>query len=167
MRRHRPQPTLGQLSLKLRLPANGRSRRKPRNFQMTFTDLIEQLIRHEQLIDSNGFAHRNSRDLSLMWNPDLKIYVDYDFLLKCINQSERSRFRINPVILVDYVQTNQGIIGRSNYQQWAEELEWIIDRKQAYPCLNAMDIQILDRLKNEYLFRHYKINNIKAFALLN
>ncbi len=136
-------------------------------FSPTLDCTIEQLIRHEQLIDSNGFAHRNNRDLSLMWNPDLKIYVDYDFLLKCINQWDRSRFRINPVILVDYVQTNQGIIGSSNYRQWAEELEWIISHEQSYPCLNAMDIQTLDRLKNEYLCRHQKINNIKAFALLN
>ena len=135
-------------------------------FSPTLDCTIEQLIRHEQLIDSNGFAHRNSRDLSLMWNPDLKVYLDYDFLLKCINQWDRSRFRIDPVILVDYVQTNQGVIGSSNYRQWAEELEWIINHKRSYPCLNAMDIQILDRLKNEYLCRHQKINNIKAFALL-
>ena len=45
MHRHRPQPTPGQLSLKLKLPTNRRSRRKPSNYQMTFTDLIERLPR--------------------------------------------------------------------------------------------------------------------------
>jgi glycosyltransferase involved in cell wall biosynthesis len=52
-------------------------------FSPTLDCTIEQLIRHEQLIDSNGFAHRNNRDLSLMWNPDLRIYIDYEFLLRC------------------------------------------------------------------------------------
>jgi hypothetical protein len=45
MHRHRPQPTPGQLSLKLKLPANRRPRQKRGGFQMTFTDLIERLPR--------------------------------------------------------------------------------------------------------------------------
>ena len=45
MHRHRPQPTPGQLFLNLKLPNNRRSRRKPSNYQMTFTDLIERLPR--------------------------------------------------------------------------------------------------------------------------
>ncbi len=71
--RHHPQPSPGQLSLKLKLPANRRSRRKPRNFQMTVADLIERLPRLsmesvEQLelaipqsggFSSRGFANAN------------------------------------------------------------------------------------------------------------
>jgi glycosyltransferase involved in cell wall biosynthesis len=128
---------------------------------------IEQLIRHQQLIDSNGFAHRNTRDLSLMWNPSLKIYIDYEFLLRCINRWGRSSFKMNPATLVDYVQTNQGAIGSSSYRQWAEELDWIIAHKQLYPCLKETDIHNLYQLMSEYLIRHNKIKNINSFASLN
>ena len=124
---------------------------------------IEQLIRHEQLIDSNGFAHRNSRDLSLMWNPDLKIYIDYEFLLKCISHWGKDSFAINPAILVDYIQTNTGVIGKSNYHQWATELEWILDRHKLYSCLKELDLQALDRLKCEYESKHQIFSKIQAF----
>ena len=125
---------------------------------------MEELISHQQLIDSNGFAHRNTRDLSLTWNPELKVYIDYEFLLKCICHWGGESFRINPSILVDYVQTNQGMIGKSSYQDWAKEIEWIIDRQEFYPCLNENDILTLDRIKGTFLARHQEIQQIEAFA---
>jgi glycosyltransferase involved in cell wall biosynthesis len=125
---------------------------------------VEELISHQQLIDSNGFAHRNTKDLSLTWNPELKIYIDYEFLLKCICQWGRASFAINPSILVDYVQTNQGTIGKSSYQDWAKELEWIIARQEFYPCLKEQDLLTLDRLKDKYLSRHQQIRQIPAFT---
>lgn len=112
---------------------------------------VEDLISHQQLIDSNGFAHRNTKDLSLMWNLELKIYIDYEFLLKCICRWGRESFAMNPSILVDYVQTNQGIIGGSNHQEWAEELVWIIDHQESYPCLSKNNISELNRLKDTLL----------------
>ena len=112
---------------------------------------VEDLISHQQLIDSNGFAHRNTKDLSLMWNLELKIYIDYEFLLKCICRWGRESFAMNPSILVDYVQTNQGIIGGSNHQEWAEELVWIIDHQESYPCLSENNISELNRLKDTLL----------------
>lgn len=136
-------------------------------FSPTLDCTIEQLIRHEQLIDSNGFAHRNNRDLSLMWNPDFRIYIDYEFLLRCINHWGRSSFKLNPVVIVDYVQTNLGIIGSSNYQDWTNEIDWIVNHQESYTCLNDTDIQALNRLKDEYRSRHQKIESIKAFTLLS
>ena len=136
--------------------------------QMDYAMPIQQRRRdviRDGLIDSNGFAHRNTRDLSLMWNPSLKIYIDYDFLLKCINRWGRSSFKMNPATLVDYVQTNQGAIGSSSYRQWAEELDWIIAHKQLYPCLKETDIHNLYQLMSEYLIRHNKIKNINSFSI--
>jgi hypothetical protein len=80
---------------------------------------VDELITHQQLVDSNGFAHRSIafiKDLS--WNPDLRIYIDYEFFLKCASYWRRESFGLNPAVLVDYVQTNQGIIGSSTYQEW-------------------------------------------------
>ena len=125
---------------------------------------VEELISHQQLIDSNGFAHRHTKDLSLTWNPELKIYIDYEFLLKCICHWGRESFRVNPSILVNYFQTNQGIIGKSNYQDWAKELEWIIAHKEFYPCLNENDILRLARLKDTFLNRHQENHQIAAFT---
>ena len=133
-------------------------------FSPTSDCTVEELISHQQLIDSNGFAHRNTRDLSLTWNPELKVYIDYEFLLKCICHWGEESFRINPSILVDYVQTNQGMIGKSNYQDWAKEIEWIIDHQEFYPCLNENDILTLDRIKGTFLARHQEIQQIEAFA---
>jgi glycosyltransferase involved in cell wall biosynthesis len=133
-------------------------------FSPTSDCTVEELISHKQLIDSNGFTHRNTKDLNLTWNPELKIYIDYDFLLKCISHWGRENFAINSSVLVDYVQTNQGIIGKSNYQDWAKELEWIIDRQEVYPCLEEQDLLILARLKDKYFSRHQEVQQIAAFT---
>ena len=89
-------------------------------FSPTSDCTVEELISHQQLIDSNGFVHRNTRDLSLTWNPELKVYIDYEFLLKCICHWGGESFRINPSILVDYVQTNKGMIARAALEQHAD-----------------------------------------------
>jgi glycosyltransferase involved in cell wall biosynthesis len=123
---------------------------------------IEELINHQQLIDSNGFCHRANARLN--WNPDLRIYIDYEFLLRCVALWGREKFAINPVMLVDYIQTNQGIIGQSNYQDWAEELGWIIEHHHSYPCLNEWDILALNLLKDKYLSRHQDVQQIAAFT---
>lgn len=64
---------------------------------------------------------------------------------------------------MDYIQTNQGVIGKSNYHQWATELEWIIDHHQLYSCLKEIDLQALDRLKCEYESKHQIFSKIQAF----
>ena len=54
MHRHRPQPTPGQLSLKLKLPKVRRVRQHKQNWQLTLADSIDRLPRlsvelHRQL----------------------------------------------------------------------------------------------------------------------
>jgi glycosyltransferase involved in cell wall biosynthesis len=81
---------------------------------------VDELITHQQLVDSNGFAHRSIASIKdLSWNPDLRIYIDYEFFLKCASYWRRESFGLNPAVLVDYVQTNQGVIGSSTYQESA------------------------------------------------
>jgi glycosyltransferase involved in cell wall biosynthesis len=123
---------------------------------------IEELINHQQLIDSNGFCHRANARLN--WNPDLRIYIDYEFLLRCVDLWGREKFAINPIVLVDYIQTNQGIIGQSNYQDWAKELGWIIEHHHSYPCLNKGSVLALNLLKDKYLSRHQHVQQIMAFT---
>ena len=123
---------------------------------------IEELVNHQQLIDSNGFSHQAHARLS--WNPDLRIYIDYEFLLRCVDLWGREQFAINPVVLVDYIQTSQGIIGRSNYQDWGRELEWIVEHCRSYSCLNKDDILALNLLKDKYLSRHLEVKQIAAFT---
>ena len=122
---------------------------------------IDELLTHKQLVDSNGFSHR--QDDRLSWNPALKIYLDYGFLLRCVDLWGRNKFAINPTVLVYYIQTNQGIIGSSNYRDWAEELGWIIEQRSRYRCLTDDDLRVLDRLKDEYYLKDRKLQQIKAF----
>lgn len=123
---------------------------------------IEELINHQQLIDSNGFCHQANAQLN--WNPDLRIYIDYEFLLRCVDLWGREKFATNPVVLVDYIQTNQGIIGQSNYQDWAKELECIVKSYYLYSCLSEGNILALDSLKDKYLLKHQEVQQIAAFA---
>jgi glycosyltransferase involved in cell wall biosynthesis len=44
---------------------------------------LTEFITHRQLIDSNGFTHKPNDNLT--WNPNLKIYIDYEFFLKCVS----------------------------------------------------------------------------------
>jgi hypothetical protein len=66
-------------------------------------------------------------------------------------------------VLVDYVQTNQGVIGSSTYQEWAKELEWTIEQKRYYSCLLESDLEALERLAFKYRFHRPESENISAF----
>ncbi|NEP76174.1 glycosyltransferase family A protein [Okeania sp. SIO2G5] len=85
---------------------------------------VDNLIRQDQLFDSNGFAHRT--DNPPQWNPNYRIFCDYHYFLQCINHWGPETFRLNPSILVDYVQSPNGIIGQSQFEEWATELLDII-----------------------------------------
>jgi hypothetical protein len=45
---------------------------------------ICELIRHEELIDSNGFTHE--RLGAPRWNPDYRVFADYEYFLRCLEQ---------------------------------------------------------------------------------
>ncbi len=123
---------------------------------------LADLITHRQLIDSNGFSHR--RMDAPAWNPDLKIYVDYDYLLRCAGQWGREGFRLNPQVLVAYTQTNEGIIGRSSYQDWGVELERIYSSEADYGVLVDEEVEILRSLATKYQGYQPQKQKISAFS---
>jgi glycosyltransferase involved in cell wall biosynthesis len=134
--------------------------------------LIDDLIIHKQLIDSNGFAHLNLKHINpvldwnhedLKWNADLKVYIDYEYFLKCVTYWGRESFAINDKILVNYVQTNQGVIGQSKYSDWADELDQIVKRSYLYPCLSIDHITKLNDLTSKYRQQSLTSNTPTAF----
>ena len=56
---------------------------------------IDDLIRHDQLFDSNGFAHR--RHNAPQWNPNYRIFCDYHYFLQCITHWTPETFGLNPI----------------------------------------------------------------------
>ena len=93
-----------------------------------------ELIRHDQLFDSNGFAHR--RVGAPRWNPEFRIFCDYEYFLQSLGAWGTNAFAIQPEVLVNYVQTTAGVIGQSCYGDWARELELICHRGEHYPIIH-------------------------------
>lgn len=91
------------------------------------------LLRHDDLFDSNGFAHR--RQNAPRWNPGFRIFCDYEYFLQCLQQWGEEAFMLHLAVLVDYVQTTDGIIGQSHYGEWAQELYRICETAQLRPVV--------------------------------
>ncbi len=89
---------------------------------------IADLIAQRSLFDSNGFTHR--RQGAPPWNPDYRVFCDYEFFLQCISAGHD--IGLYPQVLVDYIQTSEGEIGRSNYGQWAQELQQLYSSRLRY-----------------------------------
>lgn len=99
---------------------------------------LEDLIAQRSLFDSNGFTHQ--RIGSPRWNPRYRIFCDYEFFLQCISQCDYASgedFIFNSEVLVNYIQTTDGIIGQSGYGEWARELQKLYDERLAYRGMNA------------------------------
>ena len=76
-----------------------------------------------------------------------------------------SCFSINSQPLVEYIQSNQGIIGQSNYGDWAKELQRIIDDVENYRILtdNPEYLKCLQALQDKYELKQQKKLNLPAF----
>jgi glycosyltransferase involved in cell wall biosynthesis len=128
---------------------------------------VEDLILHRQLFDSNGFAHLRSRSVSgeesgaPTWNPDYRIFIDYEYFLRCLGCWGSEGFALNPEVLVDYVQSSEGIIGRSKYEEWAEEIDRLCTSGQ-YSALNHGSILRLLSLARSW--RKREGHRVSAFA---
>jgi hypothetical protein len=105
---------------------------------------IQKLIRHKEIFDSNGFVH--ARRNAPKWNPVLKIFADYEYLLQCAGIWGKDAFKFNDSVLVNYIQSSEGIIGSSTYNEWAEELTLICHRYHHYPTLQSKDVECLNKL---------------------
>ena len=159
---------------KFSLPLQRRSRQAWQNEETvvrgkTFTSpqvdsTIEDLVCHRELFDSNGFTHRRQNAPS--WNAKHRIYCDYEYFLQCLSSWGQGCFKLNPEILVNYVQSSQGIIGRSNYGDWAKELKQIIANASAYQILNSSSeyLTCLQGLEKKFRIKYEQQLNIPAFG---
>jgi glycosyltransferase involved in cell wall biosynthesis len=124
---------------------------------------VAELIRHQQLFDSNGFAHRRSG--ARAWNPDYRIFVDYEYFLRCLDYWGMESFALYESVLVDYVQSSEGIIGRSKYGEWAEEIDLLCTNAQKYPILSPEDMIGLSSLARSWREKQEQGKKVGAFAL--
>ena len=124
----------------------------------TAADLLVQ----RELFDSNGFVHR--RQPSLRWNDRYRIFADYEFFLQCLSLWGQECFRLHPSVLVDYVQRSDGIIGQSSYEQWAIELEQILNQHTQYAVLNEQSQAQLRQRVQQWLDKANRCIPIIAFS---
>jgi glycosyltransferase involved in cell wall biosynthesis len=120
------------------------------------------LLRQEELFDSNGFVHR--RMGAPVWNPEYRIYADYEYFLSCLGIWSEAAFTVLPKVLTEYVQSREGVIGRSHYGQWAEELQNLLAHCSNYPVLSDADCCRLVQLAKKYAERHCQGTTIPAFV---
>jgi glycosyltransferase involved in cell wall biosynthesis len=120
------------------------------------------LIRQEELFDSNGFVH--VRADSPQWNPTYCVYADYEYFLRCLGVWGRESFAVLPQVLIEYVQSREGVIGRSHFGQWAEELRQLLTQSHDYPVLHACDHSRLEQLAQKYADQYRRGKAIPAFA---
>ncbi|BAU10406.1 hypothetical protein LEP3755_08900 [Leptolyngbya sp. NIES-3755] len=114
---------------------------------------VSDFIQHKALFDSNGFAHL--RENAPSWNPDYRVFADYEYFLQCLDRWKQ--FCIFPSVLVDYVQTSEGVIGRSTYEEWATELSNLLQHKG----LMDVDRQILNQFIEKW--QNKSTQSISAF----
>lgn len=121
----------------------------------------ESLVRQDDLFDSNGFAHYQYD--APCWNPEYRVFADYEYFLQCLSLWGCSSFKLNPQVLVNYIQTSDGVIGKSNYKLWATELQSIYDKIEKYSILKQVKAQVLVELIKRYEFKHQQGMNLLAF----
>ncbi len=159
--------------LKLALPRQKRSRQVWQNgtvvvrgktfISPSFDSNVDDLICHRELVDSNGLTHTLAD--APRWNPEHRIYCDYEYFLQCLSLWGSDRFEINPKPFVEYIQSNQGIIGQSDYGSWAMELKQILANHESYSILasDSEYLRALELLFEQYYQKHEKRQNIPAF----
>lgn len=98
---------------------------------------LGSLVRLKDIFDSNGFCH--TRSTALRWNGAYRVFADYEFLLQCASIWGINAFALNEQILVEYVQSSEGTIGRSNFEDWASELRSIHADRARYAILAACE----------------------------
>ncbi len=125
---------------------------------------LQQLLWQQEIFDSNGFVHYRSN--APRWNPQFKVFADYEYLLQCACIWGEGGFGLNNSILVNYIQSSIGIIGSSNYEQWATELSLIVSNQANYFILQDNAVEPLEQLVNTYITKGKISLMPKAFALL-
>jgi glycosyltransferase involved in cell wall biosynthesis len=86
--------------------------------------------------DSNGFVHRRAD--AIRFNPNLLVLSDYEYLLQCFSLWGLEALLVYPEELVHYVQTNEGIIGQSTFEDEWREREFIWENRAKYGIFTAV-----------------------------
>ena len=126
------------------------------------TSTVRDLIQQKTLFDSNGFTH--DRNQAPEWNPSYRVFADYDYFLRCLLQWGRHCFCIHPSVLVDYVQTSEGVIGQSSYGEWAGELSRLL-HQSSHSLLTETDVQVLTDLALKWQDKQSHKELIPAFVV--
>ncbi|PSB14754.1 glycosyltransferase family 2 protein [Phormidesmis priestleyi ULC007] len=117
------------------------------------------LVQQRELFDSNGFTHR--RENAPHWNPGYRVFVDYEYFLQCLVQWGSDGFSVHSDVLVDYVQSSDGVIGRSSYGEWADELCRLL--QGGCDALTEADVNVLKQLVQKWHDREAQNQRISAF----
>jgi glycosyltransferase involved in cell wall biosynthesis len=116
---------------------NGRLIRRGRDFFGPKPDATNKdLIMGNALFDSNGFVHK--RNDKLKFNERLLVLADYEYLLRCFSEFGLGSFSLCQRHLVEYVQTNEGIIGKSCFKDWLKEAEYIWEHRSHYQIFSTV-----------------------------
>ncbi|GBE93699.1 glycosyltransferase family 2 protein [Nostoc cycadae] len=123
---------------------------------------LQQLLWQQEIFDSNGFVHYRSN--APRWNPQFQVFADYEYLLQSACIWGESGFGFNDSILVNYIQSSIGIIGSSNYEQWATELSLIVTNQANYSILKGSIVERLEQLVDSYSTKAQISLTPKAFT---
>ncbi len=154
---HRPQlqcAMVQQRRRRDRAETRGKSFISPQT-HCTVADLISQ---HE-LFDSNGFIHR--RTGAPAWNPNYRIFCDYDYFLSCLIQWGESSFGLCHQVLLDYVQSPNGEIGRSRYGDWAIELHMLLQLREQHSLVEPHRVKLQKQVQQ---WQRKEDHSIAAFS---
>lgn len=89
------------------------------------------------MFDSNGFIHK--RNKSTKFNENLLILADYEYLLRCFSEFGLGAFSLCHKHLIEYIQTTEGIIGKSSWADWLSELNYIWENRSDYKIFSVVE----------------------------
>jgi hypothetical protein len=108
--------------------------------------------------------NHSTRENAPTWNPNYKIFCDYEYFLRCLNVYRLDSIKLCSKVQVIYTQTNEGVIGKSNYKEWAEEIYRLCRSSISYNILNEEALNILKNHAIRWESKHNKDSIIEAFA---
>jgi len=86
--------------------------------------------------DSNGFVHRKND--AVRFNPNVLIMSDYEYMLQLFSYWGLGSLQILEEELILYIQTNDGIIGKSSFKDWLNDMTYIGDNRSQYAIFDAV-----------------------------
>ncbi|MBH8566230.1 glycosyltransferase family 2 protein [Nostoc sp. CENA67] len=97
----------------------------------------EDFVRGRAIFDSNGFVHHQNE--RIRFNENLLILSDFEYLLQCFSEWGFDSFLLLKQHLVRYIQTSDGIIGQSKWQDWLKDTEYLWKNRSQYKIFSILD----------------------------